>query len=165
MTTEVEKERSADKVEFPPLQMNERKESDLPIFIKSLEEEELQIAELYDVEKSNLNEVTSHLKSIIASLNTPLRIDPVSFSEVVLSPQGKIFLVNNGTVITSVPLENLSAPVLIKVLVEVVPEIKRLLVKRKIQMGARADVLEKSAREFGKVSASFPTKHGNEESR
>jgi hypothetical protein len=156
LTTEVEKARTQDKVEFPSIQMRDRKESDIPMAIKSLEEDELQISELTEIERNQQAEVSTHLKKVIGYLDTPMQIDPAAFCDVVLTPEGKINLVNNGALIGSIPVEKLPGSVLLRVLGETIPEIKRLLVERKGQMAGRTDIYDKSIKEFRKVSAAVP---------
>src|SRR5271169_962031 len=117
---EAEKPRPADKVEYPALRVAERKDVELPISIKAIEEEELQLSELTEIEKGQLVEVVSQLKQVISSLDTPIHIDPSAFAEVVLMPDGNISLTNNGNPVLSVPMESLPGSAMISVLVQVV---------------------------------------------
>ena len=105
---EAEKPRTSDKVEYPALNVAERKDVELPVSIKAIEEEELQLSELSEIEKSQLLELVSHLKQILSSLDTPIHIDPSAFSEVVLTPDGNIALTNNGNFVLSLPMERLA---------------------------------------------------------
>ncbi len=157
MTVESAKHSSTEKVEYPSLQVDQRRDVELPAAIKSLEEEELQITELKAIEKTHLTEVVSHLKQAVLSLGVPVHIDPSAFSEVILTPDGKVSLVNNGSEITSMPLEKLPGSAMVSVLMQSVPELKRLLVEKKSGIGERATVLEKSAKEFRKVVAALPS--------
>jgi len=152
----VEKSRAQDKVEFPPIQMRERKESEIPAAIKSLEGDELQISELSEIERNQQVEVSTHLRKVIGYLDTPMHIDPSAFSDVVLTPDGKINLVNNGALVGSIPVEKLPGSVLLRVLAEIIPEIKRLLGERKEQIAGRTDIYDKSIKEFRKVAAAVP---------
>jgi hypothetical protein len=78
------------------------------------------------------------------------------FSEIILTPEASVSLLNNGNLVASLPLESLPGSALISVLVQAVPEIKRLLVERKTVTADRASLLEKSAIEFKKVAAAIP---------
>ena len=155
---EAEKPRSSDKVEYPELRVEGRKDVELPVSIKSIEEEELQLSELNEIEKSQLLEVVSHLKQVLSSVDTPIHVDPSALSEVVLTPSGDISLMNNGVPVASMPMETLPGTALISVLVQVLPEIKRILVEKKLATADRAQILEKSAKEFRKVTAALPPK-------
>ena len=159
---EAEKARPTDKVEYPALHIEERKEVELPVSIKSIEEEELQLSELYAIEKSQLHEVVTHLVQLLKSVDTPIHMDPSSFSDVVLMPDGKITLANSGNAIASFPIESLPGSAMISVLVQTVPEIKRILVEKKLATAERTSVLEKSAKEFRKVTAALPDKSKKE---
>src|SRR5579862_8956536 len=117
-----------DKMELPPLDMGrrERKEADLPLAIKGLEEEELQIAELTEIEKAQLTDLASSLKALLKSLDTPLHVDSASFSpEVVVTPEGMARLENEGVLVASIPIESIPSQILIKMLMEMIPDIKR----------------------------------------
>ena len=142
--------------EFQPIQMMGKKESDLPNAIKSLEEEQLQVSELTEIERSQIAEVAAHVKLLTSWLDVPLHIDPAAFSEVVLMPDGQVSLINNGAKILSLPLESLPGSVLVKLLVEVVPEIKRILQEKKQQLGGTATLLERSGKELKKISPAVP---------
>ena len=160
---EAEKPRPSDKVEFPTLRVAERKDVELPVSIKAIEEEELQLSELNEIEKSQLLELVSHLKQVLVSLDTPIHIDPSAFSEVVLTKYGNISMINSGNLVVSVPMESLPGSAMISVLIQVVPEIKRLLVEKKAATADHVTVLEKSAKEFKKVSAALPGKAKKQE--
>ena len=155
---EAEKPRASDKVEYPELRVEAKKEVELPVSIKSIEEEELQLSELNEIEKAQLQEVVSHLRLLLEAIDTPIHIDPSAFSEIVLTPAGEVSLTNNGNSIVSMPMEKLPGSALISVLIQVLPEIKRIMVEKKLATADRAQILERSAKEFRKVTAALPGK-------
>jgi hypothetical protein len=136
-----------------------QRDADVTLSIKALEEEFLQISELSELEKSYSGEVISLLKAIIEPLNATFHVKPSSVSktdssinEVVLTPQGILCIMRNNGSMNSRPIESLPSEILVKVLMEVIPEVKRLLIERRQKVSTRVATLEKVLREFRKVS-------------
>jgi hypothetical protein len=130
----------------------------LPVSIKALEEEEVLLSQLTEIERGHIGENVSSLKQLIKQLDTPIHVDPSTFvSEVVINPAGQVMLLSNGApVIPPISLERLPGPAIISILIQAVPEIKRLLVEKKTTTADRASVLEKTAKEFRSVAAAIP---------
>lgn len=133
------------------------KESDVALSIKSLAEESLQISELTEMEKTYATEVIGQLKQLIEPLNNTFHIKPTSLSksdnsiqDVVLTPQGIICVMHSHGTINSRPLETFSTEILMRILSEVIPEAKKILVERRQKITGRVGSLEKIAREFRK---------------
>ena len=134
------------------------KDSEVALSIKSLAEESLQIAELIEMEKTYSAEVIGQLKQLIEPLGNTFHIKPTSLSktdssiqDVVLTPQGIITVMHSHGTINSRPLETFSTEILMRVLAEVVPEAKRILVEKRQKITGRVGSLEKIAREFRKL--------------
>ncbi len=142
-----------------------RSESDINFAIKSLQEETQQIFELIEMERTYGAEVSNQLKAIIMPLNLSYHIKPESISktdssisDVVLTPQGMICVFNNAGSMISRPLESFQSDVLIRILLEVIPEIKVMLNEKRQKMSGRVMTLERVAKELRKVPALVPTK-------
>jgi hypothetical protein len=133
-------------------------ESEITNSIKSLQEETQQISELIEMERSYSSEVTTQLKQIIIPLNASYHVKPdsvsktdSSISDVVLTPQGVVCVFySTGTVITR-PLESITSEVLIRILAEVIPEVKVLMNERRQKLSGRVMTLEKLSKEMKKV--------------
>jgi hypothetical protein len=135
------------------------KDTDVAISIKSLQDDALQLSELNEMEKSYSQEVIAFLKQLIEPLGASYRIKPQSVSrsdsslqDVILTPQGIVFLMYNTGQTQSRPLENLQTETLVRILMEVMPSIKTLLSERRAKMTGRVGMLEKMTREFRKVT-------------
>jgi len=133
--------------------------------IKSLQEETQQIFELIEMERTYGAEVSNQLKQIIMPLNLSYHIKPESISktdssisDVVLTPQGMVCVFNNAGSMISRPLESFQSDVLIRILLEVIPEIKVMLNEKRQKMSGRVMTLERVAKELRKVPALVPTK-------
>jgi len=110
-------------------------------------------------------EVSNQLKQIINPLNLSYHIKPESISktdssisDVVLTPQGMICVFNNAGSMISRPLESFQSDVLIRILLEVIPEIKVMLNDKRQKMSGRVMTLERVAKELRKVPALVPSK-------
>jgi len=142
-----------------------RSDLDINFAIKSLQEETQQIFELIEMERTYGAEVSNQLKAIIMPLNLSYHIKPESISktdssisDVVLTPQGMICVFNNAGSMISRPLESFQSDVLIRILLEVIPEIKVMLNEKRQKMSGRVMTLERVAKELRKVPALVPTK-------
>jgi hypothetical protein len=139
------------------------KDSDIALALKSLAEESLQISELSEMEKTYATEVIGQLKQLIEPLSNTFHIKPTSLSktdssiqDVVLTPQGIITVMHSHGTINSRPLETFSTEILMRILSEVIPEAKRILVERRQKITGRVGSLEKIAREFRKLPTQAP---------
>jgi hypothetical protein len=144
-----------------------RNESDINLAIRSLQEETQQIFELIEMERTYGGEVSTQLKQIIMPLNLSYHIKPESISktdssisDVVLTPQGMICVFNNQGSMISRPLESFQSDVLIRILLEVIPEIKVMLNEKRQKMSGRVMTLERVAKELRKVPALTPPTKG-----
>ncbi len=142
-----------------------RSDLDINFAIKSLQEETQQIFELIEMERTYGAEVSTQLKQIINPLNLSYHIKPESISktdssisDVVLTPQGMVCVFNNAGSMISRPLESFQSDVLIRILLEVIPEIKVMLNDKRQKMSGRVMTLEKVAKELRKVPALVPSK-------
>jgi hypothetical protein len=139
------------------------KDSEIALSIKSLAEESLQISELSEMEKTYSTEVIGQLKQLIEPLNNTFHIKPTSLSksdssiqDVVLTPQGIVCVMHSHGTINSRPLETFSTEILLRILSEVIPEAKRILVEKRQKITGRVGSLEKIAREFRKLPNQGP---------
>jgi hypothetical protein len=151
-----QKETSADSEIQQP---SEQKDSAIALSIRTLQEESLQISELSEMERNYAAEVSSLLRQLIEPLNTAYHIKPGSVSnrdatltDVVLTPQGMLFFMHNHGTINSKTLENLPSEVLVKILAEVVPQVKKVMIDKRQKISARVATLEKIGREFKKIA-------------
>ncbi len=148
-----------------PVSQASRSDLDINFAIKSLQEETQQIFELIEMERTYGAEVSTQLKQIINPLNLSYHIKPESISktdssisDVVLTPQGMVCVFNNAGSMISRPLESFQSDVLIRILLEVIPEIKVMLNDKRQKMSGRVMTLEKVAKELRKVPALVPSK-------
>jgi len=146
-------------------QVGGRSDLDINMAIKSLQEETQQIFELIEMERTYGAEVSNQLKQIIMPLNLSYHIKPESISktdssisDVVLTPQGMVCVFNNAGSMISRPLESFQSDVLIRILLEVIPEIKVMLNEKRQKMSGRVMTLERVAKELRKVPALVPAK-------
>lgn len=146
-------------------QQGAKSELDINFAIKSLQEETQQIFELIEMERTYGSEVSNQLKQIIMPLNLSYHIKPESISktdssisDVVLTPQGMVCVFNNAGSMISRPLESFQSDVLIRILLEVIPEIKVMLNEKRQKMSGRVMTLERVAKELRKVPALVPVK-------
>lgn len=123
-----------------------------------MQEESLQISELTEMEKAYAAETISFVKQLIEPLGTSFHIKPSTIlksdstlQDVVLTPQGVIFLMFSSGVITSRPLENVQTETLVKILTEILPELNTILGEKRQRIAMRVGILERMAREFRKV--------------
>ena len=118
------------------------------------------------MERTYGSEVSTQLKQIIMPLNLSYHIKPESISktdssisDVVLTPQGMVCVFNNQGSMISRPLESFQSDVLIRILLEVIPEIKVMLNEKRQKMSGRVMTLERVAKELRKVPALVPAKN------
>ena len=151
--------------QIPHKNQQGRTDADINMAIKSLQEETQQIFELIEMERTYGAEVSNQLKQIIMPLNLSYHIKPESISktdssisDVVLTPQGMVCVFNNAGSMISRPLESFQSDVLIRILLEVIPEIKVMLNEKRQKMSGRVMTLERVAKELRKVPALVPSK-------
>ncbi len=137
---------------------SQTKDSEIVSTIKSISEESLQISELTEMERTYAAEVTGLLKQVIEPLNNTFHIKPTSLSksdssiqDVVLTPQGTVCVMHSHGTINSRPLESFSTEILLRIISEVIPEAKKLLVEKRQKITVRVGSLEKIAKEFRKL--------------
>ncbi len=133
-------------------------EAEITNSIKSLQEESQQISELVEMERSYSGEVTTQLKLIIMPLNASYHVKPdsvsktdSSISDVVLTPQGVVCVFYSTGTVVSRPLESITSEVLIRILAEVIPEVKVLMNERRQKLSGRVMTLEKLSKEMRKI--------------
>ena len=134
------------------------RDGDVIGLIRSVQEESLKIKELSEMEKVYTTDTISVLRQFIEPLGKSYHLDPTLLSKVdpnivdiVLTPQGSICLIyNNGSIVTR-SLENLSSESLVRVLTQILPEIRLFLAERRQKLSIRTGVLEKVADEFKRV--------------
>jgi hypothetical protein len=138
---------------------------DFVVSIKSLQEESLQLSELSEMEKTYGFDVISSLKQIIEPLGVSYHIKPAAISkadsslqDVVLTPQGVVCLIHNNGILNSKTLESLQSETLVKLLSEIIPEIRTLLLEKRQKTSGRVSMLEKVAKELRKVASALPTR-------
>ena len=131
---------------------------------RELQEESTLIAQLWEMEKMRSAEVFASLRRILEANGKSFHLNPdllkrvdKNVTDVVLTPQGMICLIfNNGQIVTR-PLENLSTESLVRVMGQVLPEMKTILAERRRKLSARAGILERMADELKGISDSaFP---------
>lgn len=138
---------------------------DLSLSIKDLQAEFQQISELTELERTYALEILGLLKGLIEPLNVSLHVKPSVVSktdntikDVVLTPQGTICIVRDNGAINARPFDSLPSEVLMRILTEVIPEVRRLLVERRQKINGRVGMLEKVVREFRKFAAATEPK-------
>ncbi len=127
--------------------------------IRDLREEAMQIADLREIEHSHAANVVSTLRKLIEPMGKSFHINPISLhridknvTDVVLTPQGSICLVYGNGLIVTRSLENLSSESLVRVLDQVLPEIKVVLSDQRRKISLRTGLLEKVAGELKSLS-------------
>ncbi len=140
----------------PVSQINEE---DLVVLVKTVEEESLRIKELSDLERTYKTDAIGILRQFIGSLGKSYHLDPSLLSKVdhnvadiVLTAQGSVCLIYNNDRMVTRSLENLSSESLIRVLAQILPEIKISLVERRQKLLNRATLLEKVSTELKKIA-------------
>jgi hypothetical protein len=138
-------------------------ETEITNSIRSLQEETQQISELVEMERSYSAEVSSQLKQIIMPLNASYHVKPESvskndssISDVVLTPQGVVCVFYNSGNIVSRPIESITSEVLVKILSEVIPDVKVLMNERRQKLSGRVVTLEKISKEMRKIPGGGP---------
>ena len=133
--------------------------------IKGLREESQQISDLKDIERSHVANVVSNLRRLIEPIgksyqiipNTLHRIDK-NVSGVILTPQGTLCLFYSNGLIVTKSLDNLSSDSLVRVLDQVLPEIKKHFSEQRRRIAMRTTLLERVAGELRVVSESASTR-------
>lgn len=146
--------------ESPKNQLNTLiKDGEIGVSVKALQEESLQIMELVEMERAYSVEVVQLLKQLIEPLNTAYHVKPGAISksdssirDVVLTPQGVVCIIHDNGTINSRNLEALPSEIMVRVLSEVVPEVKEVLTEKRQKISGRVGMLEKITREFRKVA-------------
>ncbi len=135
------------------------KESEIDSSLKTLQEESRQLVELAEMEKTYASEVVNQLKQIIGPLGATYHVQTAwktnadgLVSDAVLTAEGMICVTYNNGAVHSKPLESTSSETLLKILAEVIPEVKRVMMEKRQNMGLRASLLERIAREIAKVA-------------
>ena len=157
METKVEENSDDSKVSSKSMSKSQV-DADINALIRSLMEETQQISELVEMEKSYTTELTSQFKQIILGLNASYHIKPESISkndssisDVVLTPQGVVCVFSHSGSVVSRNLEALQSEVLLRILMEVIPEVKVLLNERRQKLNGRVMSLERLSKELRKV--------------
>jgi hypothetical protein len=138
----------------------EIEQTDFDSAIKVLQEESRQMVELVEIEKAYAAESVVQLKRIIEPLGVSFNVRDAwntskgeSVDKAVLTPEGMVCVIyTNGTVQTK-PLERIRSDALLKIMSIAIPEVKQCLVERRQITSLRAGVLERIAKELGKVSS------------
>ncbi len=131
------------------------KDPEVVTLLKSVRETAVQLKELMDMEKAYTADAIAVLKEFIEPLGKSYHLDPTLLSkvdhniiDVVLTPQGSICLIyNNGSIVTR-SLENLSSESLMRVLTQILPEIKISLEEKRQRLSVRTSFLEKVSEEI-----------------
>ena len=116
------------------------------------------------MERNYVIEVISYIKQLIEPVGVSFHIKPASvaksdssLSDVVLTPQGTVCLMYNSGLVSTRTLESLQTETLVRILVEVLPELSAIFSEKREKLSVRVGMLEKMAREFRKVAV-VPTK-------
>jgi hypothetical protein len=142
-------------------------ESDIDSSIKTLQEESHQMVELIEIEKTYSAEVVSQFKRIIETLGISYNVSEAwntrsdNIEKVVLTPQGIVCVIYTNGTMQSKPLETIRSDILLKILSIAIPEAKKCLVEKRQITGLRASLLERVARELGKVASESEQKTSN----
>ena len=146
---------------------NQKLDAEINLSIRFLSEELLQISELSEMERGYATELASYLKQFLEPLGTPFHIKPSSIlksdnslADVVLTPQGTLILMHNNGMVNSKALESLQTETLLRILNELIPEIKTSLAERRQKISGRVGMLEKATREFRRVPPPTPQTTG-----
>jgi hypothetical protein len=133
-------------------------ETEVTSSVKSLQEESQQISELVEMERSYCLDVATQLKQAIAPLNVSYHIKPESvskndrsISDVVLTPQGMVCVFYSSGNVVSRPLESMTSEVLVRILMEVLPDAKVLMNEKRQKLTGIVMMLEKLAKEMRKI--------------
>jgi len=142
-----------------------QKDSSIALSIRTLHEEAMQLSELQEMEKNYSIEVSSLLKLIIEPLNASYHVKPTvvssrdsSLSDVVVTPQGIVNFIHSQGIMNAKPLETLPSEVLVRILGEVIPQIKQILIEKRQKVSVRVGTLEKISREFKKIAPAYANK-------
>ncbi|MGI0090482.1 MAG: hypothetical protein ACREBS_02115 [Nitrososphaerales archaeon] len=162
MATESKIEEKPEQDSKVSMQQGGLNEVEIANSIKSLQEESQQISELAELERNYSTEVTAQLKQIITPLNASYHVKPESISksdssisDVVLTPQGVVCVFYNAGTIVSRPLESIASDVLVRILGEVIPDVKALMNERRQKLSGRVMMLERVSKEMRKIPVSI----------
>jgi hypothetical protein len=131
------------------------KDPEVIALFKSVRESAVRVRELMDMEKAFTSDVINVLREFIEPLGRSYHLDPSLLSkidpnvvDIVLTPQGSICLIyGNGSMITR-SLENLSSESLMRVLTQILPEVKISLEERRQKLSLRTSFLEQVSGEI-----------------
>jgi hypothetical protein len=147
--------------EVPITQVNEQ---DLVSLVRTVQDESVRIKELSDLERTYMADTIGVLRQFIASIGKSYHLDPTLLSrvdrniaDIVLTAQGSICLIYNNNRVVTRSLENLSSESLIRVLNQILPEIKISLVEKRQKLLSRAGLLEKVSIELKKIASDSGT--------
>lgn len=136
----------------------QQKDSEVNLSIRFLSEELLQISELSEMERGYAGELAAYLKQFLEPMGMPFHIKPSSLlrsdsslSDVILTPQGTLILMHNNGMVNSKSLDSLQSETLLRILNELIPEMKSVLSERRQKISGRVGMLEKATREFRRV--------------
>lgn len=133
-------------------------ESDIDNSIKTLQEESHQMIELLEIEKTYSGESIAQFKRIIEPLGVSYNIKEAwsggrtDIDKSVLTSQGIVCIMYSSGIVQTKPLESISNETLLKILGLTIPEVKHVLSEKRQITALRASLLERVARELGKVS-------------
>ena len=137
---------------------SQQKDSEVNLSIRFLSEELLQISELSEMERGYAGELAAYLKQFLEPMGMPFHIKPSSLlrsdsslSDVILTPQGTLILMHNNGMVNSKSLDSLQSETLLRILNELIPEMKSVLSERRQKISGRVGMLEKATREFRRV--------------
>jgi hypothetical protein len=136
----------------------EAQESDIDSSIRTLQEESHQMVELIEIERTYSTETVLQFKRIIYALGISYNVKDAwnardNIEKAFLTPQGVVCVIYTNGSVQSKPLEEIKSETLLKILSIAIPEAKKYLVEKRQITGMRASVLERVAKELGKVSS------------
>jgi len=140
--------------------------SDLNVLniVRELHEESTLISQLSDMERTHSTEVMVSLRRLLEANGKSFHLSPEmlarvekNVTDVVLTPQGSICLIHNNGQFVTRSLENLSSESLMRVLGQILPEVKISLAERRRKLSVRAGLFEQMAGDLKDISdAAFP---------
>ncbi len=110
------------------------------------------------MERGYAGELAAYLKQFLEPMGMPFHIKPSSLlrsdsslSDVILTPQGTLILMHSNGMVNSKSLDSLQSETLLRILNELIPEMKSVLSERRQKISGRVGLLEKATREFRRV--------------
>ena len=154
-----ENEESVEDIEKEEEQPVTAPEDSVLNLIKGLREESQQIVDLKEIERLEVTNVVSNLRRLIEPIAKSYQIVPSSLHRidknvtgVILTPQGTLCLFYTNGLIVTKSLDNLSSESLVKVLDQVLPEVKKHFAEQRRRIAMRTTLLERVAGELKVVS-------------